>query len=322
MAGESVAIIIPTYNAAATVSRCVTSVITALESWGGEGEIIVVDHGSSDGTVTLVRGVAGEGVTVLERRGGTVGMLRNHGTQATRASVLAFVDADCVVPSDYLRRAVQSLDEQAAAAVGSYYSLPSSPGWIARVWHGLHAPPPDGPVRWLPGGNLVVRREAFETVGGFAPVASGEDVDLCARLRNHGFTVYHDRRLQVVHHGNPPTLGAFFRQQRWHGLGMLATARGLDRPLAMTALHLALTAIGVVVLAARSSPGSALLAASLQVVAPLVSVAFRLWQGGRLVWRELPHAVALYWLYYWARAAGLVDSLRSRSRPLSRASGR
>ena len=64
----------------------------------------------------------------------------------------------------------------------------------------------------------MVNRKAFELVGGFdASLEACEDVDLCRRLRGARYKIIGDERLRSVHHGDPRTLRALFRAERWRG---------------------------------------------------------------------------------------------------------
>jgi GT2 family glycosyltransferase len=299
-------IIVPVLNSRDTLSACLGGIDAALRR-GGHTEAVVIDHGSTDGSWELITARDG-GIVPLRSLEGTVGALRNLGARRSRGDLLVFVDADCVIGPDHLDRARDALEETGAAAAGSTYELPANPHWIERVWFSLHAPPPDGPVRWINGGNLVVRRRAFEAVGGFdESLETGEDVELCHRLVRAGFLIVHDRRISAFHLGNPKTLRDFVRQQWWHGLGMLPAARrlGKSRPLVMTAVHVALAVLvpGLAIVidaSASSTVGMALLA---QAVVPLSALAFRYWQLGRVV--NPVAGLLLYWIYFWCRVCAL-----------------
>jgi GT2 family glycosyltransferase len=75
-----------------------------------------------------------------------------------------------------------------------------------------------GDIGWLEGGNLFVKRAAFERVGGFrTDLVASEDVDLSFRVRKAGFRVICDPRIVNYHDGDPQTLIEFFRKERWRG---------------------------------------------------------------------------------------------------------
>jgi GT2 family glycosyltransferase len=298
--------VIPVLNASSTLPACLDAIQRA--ALGSRVELLIVDNGSTDGSPELVTRIA-PAARVIGNVTATVAALRNIGVEHTHGSLIAFIDSDCVVDPDYFSLARKVLHDSRAGAVGSTYALPDSPGWIERVWFAMHEGPPDGPVRWLYGGNMVVRRELFDAVGGFEEsLETGEDVEFCHRLALAGSRVIHDRRVRVVHLGNPRTLAGFARQQRWHGIGMLQAARllGGSRPLLMTLAHVALS-IGAPLAAwgAGGSPGPILVAVVLaQLVAPTATVFLRFAQSGRVI--NPPAALLLYWIYFWARAAALV----------------
>jgi hypothetical protein len=74
------------------------------------------------------------------------------------------------------------------------------------------------PVEWLGSGNLVIRRSAFEAMGGFdTTLETCEDVDLCQRLIARGGRIVSVEGMVSVHHGDPRTLRAVFLGELWRG---------------------------------------------------------------------------------------------------------
>ena len=309
------AVVIPALDASRTIRRCLDAVLLALGRWG-VGQVTVVDNGSTDGTFEIVGSEYGDRVRPLRIPQVTIAALRNTGARLTAGELLSFVDSDCAVTPEYYDRAWTALEQSGADATGAAYSLPERAHWIERTWQALHESNREGPVPWLYGGNLVVRRSAFEQVGGFAEaLVTGEDVEFCERLRSRGHRIHQDPRVGAVHFGNPRSLPGFCKQQLWHGLGMWRTARGMDKPLLMTILH-ALASLGAIVWAwaVGASTLTALAILSLaQLPVPAATVAFRVAQTGR---RGNPlRGTLLYWLYYWCRAMALVIAPVAARRP-------
>jgi hypothetical protein len=83
-------VIIPAFNAAATLARAIDSV--RAQSWPAH-EIIVVDDGSSDGTAEIARQY-GEAVRLIQQPNSGVSVARNAGAAAATGDWLAFLDAD------------------------------------------------------------------------------------------------------------------------------------------------------------------------------------------------------------------------------------
>jgi GT2 family glycosyltransferase len=111
-------------------------------------------------------------------------------------------------------------------------------------------------TRWLGAGNLVVRRSAFEDIGGFDETLEAcEDVDLCrARLRSSGARLINTPRMVNRHFGDPATLRALFKGELWRGRDNLRVSlRGpvswRDLPsVVVPVLWLVVTALSVVAL--------------------------------------------------------------------------
>jgi glycosyltransferase involved in cell wall biosynthesis len=189
-------------------------------------EIIVVDNGSTDGSDL----VAGEfGATVLRHPQGKVSALRNAGAAIARGEVLAFVDADHLLDSAWLSALASCMDSTIVGAAGAAYTAPPDGTWVQRCYDGLRVHP-EGRVEteWLGSGNMAVRRDIFQALGGFdVSLATCEDVDICQRIRAAGHSILSDSALRSVHVGDPRTLKALFLGELWRGRDNLrATLRG------------------------------------------------------------------------------------------------
>ncbi len=297
-------VIVPVRNKASVLPVALGSIVEALAG-RSDAELIIVDHGSTDGSSELLRAIAPT-ARIVPVDIGTAALARNRGAAVATGAFLCFIDADVRVPADYFDRLAAVLDETGADAAGCTVTVPRREGWIARTWDLLHAPRSDGWRGWLAAANFAVSREAFGRVGGFAErLVTGEDAELCVRLTTAGVRIFEALRLQAEHLDNPASLAAFFRKEHWRGLGMLGTIRRerLDRPTAMTIMHALLlgSAIGVAV---QASPGrAAVIAPALAFVAPAVTVAYR--RVNNRVAAPILGSLLLYQLYYLARLAAL-----------------
>jgi glycosyltransferase involved in cell wall biosynthesis len=306
----------PVLNAARFLPTTVPAIGAAVEAHGS-AELIIVDNGSTDGSWAWLVANAPRGTSLVQEHGVRVGAVRNAGVRHARGGVLSFLDADCLVGPDYLRRAEAALARSGCAVTGSRYALPDRPHWIERSWDALHAGRGDGAVPYINAGNLVVRREAFEAVGGFDPaLESGEDAELCARLRRAGYCLSQAGDVRAVHLGNARTLGAFYRKQLWHGMGALGTARleRLDRPLLMTLVHVAVVAAAAVAafLAPWSTAARAGLLGAALLAVPLATVAYRVAATRGLA--GAPGGAVLYLVYFTARTVALIRLALRRAR--------
>jgi GT2 family glycosyltransferase len=209
-----ISIVIPVKNDALRLGNCIASIGAVRLTT--PAEVVVADNGSTDRSAD-VAGAAGARVLSLPDL--NVAQLRNTAAAASAGDVIAFVDADHLVGSAWLASIGPALSDPAIGAAGALYLSPPNGTWVQRLYgamRGTTKGTADAP--WLGSGNLIVRRAAFEQINGFdASLEACEDVDLCQRLRAAGWRVVGDERLESVHLGDPPTLGALFRAERWRG---------------------------------------------------------------------------------------------------------
>jgi len=213
-----VSIVLPAHNEADSIKRCLDSIISS-DYPAHRFETIVVDNSSTDGTPDLARQFP---VQVYDLPNANVGAVRNYGARKAKGSILAFLDADCVVDSSWLKTGVNSLANLKVDVVGGGIKLGSSPSWVESFWllecrHGSSRPTE------LIGCNIFIRKSVFESVGGFNEhVTSGEDSDISRRLKTMGHSVPIDPDLAVVHLGNAKDVFSFIRRQQWHAENYIA----------------------------------------------------------------------------------------------------
>lgn len=179
-------------------------------------EIIVVDNESTDGSAAAARGY---GAIVVKSPGDSVAAHRNRGARAALGSIIAFVDADHEIDSNWAGTAVDVLSSPEVAATGAAYLTQPSANWVQQHYDGLRTRPAQREdVQWLGSGNFAVKRAAFDKVAGFdASLTACEDVDLCNRLRLAGHRIVADPDLRSIHFGDPKTLKALFFGELWRG---------------------------------------------------------------------------------------------------------
>jgi hypothetical protein len=312
----TVSVVVPMFNKGQHVAASLESIVRAAAQ-RGDVEVIVVDHGSTDGSLQIARGYAPR-VTVLDHRGGTVAAVRNVGARSARGHVLSFVDCDCVLPPDYFDVLLAVLDRTEAGAAGCEVGVPAAPHWIEKTWDDLHAVRVDGWRHYINSGNFSVTREAFDRVGGWdESMVTGEDTDICKRLRAAGYGIYEAHALNVQHLDNPKSVRAFFRKEVWHGLGALGgrTPTRLDKITLMVLAHAGLSAASAALLAGallRRDWRLAGLALLLVLAAPMAALAYRVVET-----RRLPNpavALFLYTVYFFARTRALLSIAASAVR--------
>ena len=308
-----IAAVVPAYNKRAYIEPCIASIVAAAEA-DGQVDVLVVDHGSTDGTFEALESWRGR-VRVERHIGGTIAGVRNAGAALANGSVLAFIDCDCVVPRDYFTALRRVLRDRGCAATGCEVGVPADGSWVERTWHELHTRGGDGPRHYINSAAFSVARDAFDAIGGFDPaLVTGEDTDICLRLGRNGGTLWESQALRVTHLDNPRTLGAFYRKERWRGIGGLSRTvlRERARASMATLAFAACVVFAVVALVLPLSPLVRLaLAAALVLAVPAAAVLWRWRQLGRVV--APLRAVVLYTVYFAARVAAFVTVVRGKA---------
>ena len=195
----SVSFVVIAYNEAANVARTLAA-ITALEGLD-EYEIIVVDDGSHDNTVQTVVDIAAPNprirlIELKQNRGR--GYARSQGVAAARGRLIAMVDADIVLPTDWLTRASGALGDR--DAVGGI-AVPD--GDVAYVYRRFNLTPRVVPgTTMVTGNNGLYRRRVFDIVGFDPALREGEDVALNHAMNQRGLSSAAVSGLLVEHREN------------------------------------------------------------------------------------------------------------------------
>ena len=214
----SISIIIPALNEEKMIGLCLES-LTRLVFARDQFEVLIVDNGSTDKTLSIVDSFKGRlNLKVLQQAGVRISALRNLGARAALGDTLAFLDADCLPRADWLDHIFELAPGNGAGVLGAHYLLPEDSSWVGRTWHRYQEAPKSGEVSHVPAGDLIMRREDFLNLGGFdETIQTNEDYELCERARKAGMQVRAFPQIGVIHLGTAQSLRVFFRKQAWHG---------------------------------------------------------------------------------------------------------
>ena len=198
-----VSVLIPVYNAAAYLGEAIDSVLR--QSYRPI-EIVVLDDGSDDGSGEVAERY-GELVHYTRQDRAGNGAARNHAIAISTGDLLAFLDADDRFADGALERLVATLqnDETLEAVYGHVREF-VSPDVDAHD-AALLRPPAERVAGCLPT-NMLIRRDAFLRIGGFAThLRVGVTVDWAARAKETGMPttlldeVLFERRLHLSNNG-------------------------------------------------------------------------------------------------------------------------
>jgi rSAM/selenodomain-associated transferase 2 len=175
-AQPSLSIIIPTLDEA----HAIGATLDALRAVRGSVEVLVVDGGSRDGTLELLRA---RGVRVVEGARGR-GQQMHAGACAARGRVLWFLHADTQPPAEACERIAEALGDPQVVG-GNFHVRFDGALRAARFLTWLYTR-----LRRLGlcygDSAIFVRRDAYLRVGGFKSFPIFEDLDLVRQLRRAG----------------------------------------------------------------------------------------------------------------------------------------
>jgi glycosyltransferase involved in cell wall biosynthesis len=191
-----ISLVIPVYNEADRIGDCLQAIA---EQQLRPFEVIVVDNNSADGTAVIAGNF--DFVTVLhEPRQGVV-YARDTGFNAARGEIIARIDADTLLASDWITTLAQLFNDESLDAVSgtvTYRDItaPKLVDGIDLFWRRRMARLL-GPQVALQGANMALRRRVWQTIRNEVCHERGqhEDFDIAIHSTWHGFTVRFDERL-------------------------------------------------------------------------------------------------------------------------------
>jgi glycosyltransferase involved in cell wall biosynthesis len=311
-----VSIVIPALNEEKMIGRCLES-LASLAFARERFEVLLVDNGSRDNTVAIAESFQERlNLRILQKTNVRISALRNLGAGAATGDIVAFLDADCLAPVDWLDRIVE-LALEGAGVLGAHYLLPTHSSWVGRTWHRYQEAPKSGEVSHVPAGDLIMRRDDFLRIAGFdETIQTNEDYELCDRARKAGMQVRAFPRIGVVHLGTAQSLRVFFRKQAWHGTHVIKVflrdaMRSHNRKAVFFAAYTLLCLFALVLASAWAwlrlgpwwLPGVAMAALCL----PPITLSVRQILASRR-WSDFFPLFALYLTYGMARAKALLSA--------------
>jgi GT2 family glycosyltransferase len=212
-----VSVVVCTYNSEETLRRCFDG-LRDLEY--PDYEVIVVNDGSTDATDEI----AGEydfRLISTENRG--LSNARNAGLEAATGEIVAYMDADAWPDPHWLCHLATAFVKSSHVGIGGPNIPPLDDGETSECV----ANAPGGPIHVLlsdeiaehiPGCNMAFWKESLDAIGGFDPQfrTAGDDVDICWRLQDQGWSVGFSPGAVVWHHRRGCVRG-YLKQQFEYG---------------------------------------------------------------------------------------------------------
>jgi glycosyltransferase involved in cell wall biosynthesis len=221
----SISIVVPVYNGARTIGRCIESLLA--QNYPRElFDIIVVENGSTDDTVQVLAAYT-HVVTVLRSEERGPAAARNMGIAHSNKEIVAFTDSDCIADPNWLAELHKGYLEEGIGGVGGAILPFQHPDRNMYEWFGeQHSPLKNfisGEHEFLPHlytANASYRRDVLNQVDSFNPgMITGEDVDLAWRVQLQTNLKLHFTPQAIIYHHHRSTRKGLTRQYRNYGFG-------------------------------------------------------------------------------------------------------
>jgi GT2 family glycosyltransferase len=225
-----VSIVIVSFNTRDVLRECLLSVFSTAGSL--RIQVIVVDNASTDGSPAMVEQEFPSAVLVRSEVNLGFGRANNLGFQSACGRYVVLLNSDAFLTGGSLERSVAHMDANSQAGIGGGRlvgpdgSLQPSGRMFPTVLNdliilsGLAARFPrsrffgrfdrtwadeakSAEVDWVPGAYSIIRAKALADVGRFDPrfFLYYEEVDLCRRMKQRGYSVWYWPDVTVVHIG-------------------------------------------------------------------------------------------------------------------------
>lgn len=221
---------IPAYNVSEYLPATIQGLLAQTHPFD---EVLVIDDGSRDNSaevasrypqVTLIRHAVNKGLAAA----------RNTALRAARNELVASVDADVIADPSWIATLLPHLDDPNVVGAGGILvegvQTTLADRWrrarMAQEWGQQYIRNP----RFLYGCNNVFRKSAVLNVGGYNESlrTCGEDPDLAARIRAHGWDLVYDPAARTTHLRHDSLKTVLDMYWRWWRFGNQAYHNGIS----------------------------------------------------------------------------------------------
>lgn len=212
-----VSVVVCSYNGASTIQDCFEGL---LKLDYPDFEVIVVNDGSTDKTLEIAAEYPFRLITTPNEG---LSSARNTGLKAATGKIVAYTDDDAHPDPQWLKYLAATFLKTNHAGIGGPNIAPLDDGEIAECV----ANAPGGPIHVLlsdteaehiPGCNMAFQRAALLAIGGFDSQfrTAGDDVDVCWRIQEKGWTLGFSPAAMVWHHRRN-SIRDYWKQQQGYG---------------------------------------------------------------------------------------------------------
>jgi len=195
--------------------RHIRDLLDSLVIQEGPVEIVIVDAGSRDGTVEIIKGYMAKHPQIgFFHHPGTRGESTNFGISQAKGDAVATIGGDCIANPFWikeLRGSLAKFDIVAGKTINIGYHAFEDLERVELHHRGFDVSYPSASMAW--------RKEVLRTVHGFDEwFVTAEDIDLNFRAVSQGFTLGYNPEA-IVYHRTKGSFRGFFKQAFWNGWG-------------------------------------------------------------------------------------------------------
>ena len=212
---QSVSIIIPTFNGASRIGKCLNALLPQVA--GRDAEILVVNDGSTDNTADVVGHYSG--IRLITQTNAGPGAARNRGVLEARGTIILFTDDDCVPMQDWLDAMIGPFEDPEVVGVRGVYRTHQerlAARFVQieyedryRLMSNLDR------IDFVDTYSAAFRRDRFLEMSGYDtsfPVACAEDIELSYRMSARGWKMKF-APAAIVYHTHPDTLWRYLKKK-------------------------------------------------------------------------------------------------------------
>jgi glycosyltransferase involved in cell wall biosynthesis len=220
-----ISLVIPAHNEAEYIGRCLAAASAQSQPFA---EIILVDNNCTDKTIEIARHMQLKNLHVVRENKQGIGHARSAGFDAARSDIIARIDADTILPTDWNKQILADFDQEKPDAITGpayFYDFPRivrpAITWLhIRLYFHRTAQMMGSPTLW--GSNMAITKAMWQRV---KPKITDddslvhEDVDLALQIHRAGGNIYFDPKLLVgvkmrQLYRSPRNTIAYFRRRR------------------------------------------------------------------------------------------------------------
>jgi len=206
---KSVSAIIPVYNSEGYIEETINSLLNQKKKFD---EIIIVDDGSTDNTLNILKKI--KGIKIIKTVHAERSAARNKGWKSAKSDIIAIMESDSIFDKNWLYEVAKCFGEGCVAAIDKR-KMYKPKTFIAKMndhFFELRY------KNYKPFNAWVMTKNVLEETGGFDESLKGpEDKDLGDRIISKGYNICFAKKAIQYHKGEPKSMKESLRRNFFYG---------------------------------------------------------------------------------------------------------